>query len=216
MQNNKFKIEQKQREYDSLKPVNMSNLAPRQGYYLIMNIAKQVIAGVDCRIARCLWKRNEGDHFELDFHVTIQLHSFEGNHSKGPKHKLQTNLLKSIIHVMDAKVKVVNQERVFYVEWDLLNNLTSFSSGTIEETEIDLELAEAVALSTDIDIQLMEAINSQIDMNDEVMQAILQQEDNAFDEYESTNDLIYALQAQDLPDNKKRNQLSRYGNDTSI
>lgn len=216
MQSNKFKIEQKQREYDSLKPVKMSSLAPRQGYYLIMSIAKQVIAGVDCRIARCLWKRHEGDHFELDFHVTIQLQSFEGNHSKGPKHKLQTNLLKSIIHVMDAKVTTVKAERIFYVEWDLLNNLTSFPSGTIEETETDLELSEAVSLSNYDDFELMEAINSQIDMNDEVMQAILQQEDNAFDEYESTNDLIYALQAQDLADNKKHNQLSRYGNDTSI
>jgi len=202
MNNRQFQINQKHREYDLLKPVNMSNLAPRQGYYLIMSIAKQVIAGVDCRIARCLWKRHEGDHFELDFNVTIQLHSFEGNNSKGPKHKLQTNLLKSIIHVMDAKVTAVNAERRFYVEWDLLNNLTSFPLGSIEETKADIELADAVSLSNDDDIELMEAINSQIDINDEVMQALLRQEDNAFEEYESTNELIFALQAQNLTNQK--------------
>lgn len=199
MVKNQFEINQKQREYDLLKPVNMTNLAPRQGYYLIMNVSKQVLAGVECRIARCLWRQHQSENFDLDFHVTIQLRSLESNHSKGPKHKLQTNLLKSIIHIMDAKVTVINNERVFYIEWDLLNNLTSSPSGTIEEAETDLELAEAVALSTDLDIQLMEAINSQIDINDEVMQAILRQEDNAFEEYESTNELIFALQAQNLP-----------------
>jgi len=202
MQSNKFKIEQKQREYDLLKPVNMSKLAPRQGYYLIMNISKQVIAGVDCRIARCLWKRHEGDHFELDFHVTIQLHSFESNYSKGPRHKLQTNLLESIIHVMVAKVITVNDEKVFCVEWDLLNNVTSFPSDTIEETGEDSELVEAVAISNDLDVELMEAINSQLDINDDVIQAILHQEDIAFEEYEATNELVFAIQAQNLPNQR--------------
>lgn len=200
MVNNQFKIDQKQREYDLLKPVNMTNLAPRQGYYLIMNISKQVIAGVNCSIARCLWKQYESEHFDLDFHVTIQLQSFMGKYSKGPIHKLQSSLLKSIIHVMGAKVIIVNGERVFRVEWDLTNNVTSFPSGTIEENEGDLDLAEAVAVSNDEDVELINAINSQIDINDEVMQAILRQEDNAFEEYESTNDLIFALQAQNLAD----------------
>jgi hypothetical protein len=203
MNNRQFQIRQKQHQYDLLKPVNMSNLAPRQGFYLIMNISVQVIAGVNCKIARCLWKHNESEDFDLDFHVTIQLKSLEGIHAIGPKHKLTGYLLKSVIHIMKANVVAIKEERVFYVEWDLLNNAMSFPTGSFsDDNEHDNELSAAIANSTDEDIELINAINAQLDMNDEVMQAILRQEDNAFEEYESTNDLIYALQAQNLPNQK--------------
>lgn len=201
MKDHDYKIKQKQHQYDLLKPVNMSNLAPRQGYYLIMNVSRQALAGVDCTIARCLWKQHKSDHFDLDFHVTVQLKSLEGEHSVGPKHKLTGSLLKSIIHVTSAKVLTINNDRVFAVEWSVLNDTTPNSTGSIDD-ERELNLAAAIANCNEEDIDLISAINTQLDLNDDVMQAILRFEDNMYDEYELTNEMIFALQAQNLPVNK--------------
>lgn len=89
----------------------MTSLAPRQGYYFILKQSKLVLAGIECPIAIALWKQNESDSFDLDFHVTIQLKSLEGEYSKGPKHKLTGYLLKSIIHVMKAEVITVDDQK---------------------------------------------------------------------------------------------------------
>jgi hypothetical protein len=194
MSNHIIKLEQL---YKSLQPLAMNNIAPRVGWYLITKTFEKQVDGLNLRMAKAKWKLDKKDEYLLD--VEIQLMSFERNPYKGSESFLKGNLINTEIEVMESS-REKGLKGKFIVDW--VASEQRVRKLTIEDHE-DLE----IQLMDDINKQsstneIDEAIELQISQDDDILFAALVWEDMVIDDSDETNDWIFALQAQNLEDNK--------------
>ena len=184
--------------YKSLEPLNMNENAPRSGFFQINSTYTGFIGKHAVRMANAFWKQSLSDNFNEDFQVTIQLKSFELNPYPGSNELLKGDLRNKVIQVVSAEKINTGKTNKFVVDWRLLDMGTKVSQETEDEAENKMLNDLEAAQESEIDILSM--INTQLAQNDDVFNAILTLEDNQYEELDYTNDLIFGLLAQDLPD----------------
>lgn len=191
-------VNDRQKQYDSLNPLKINNLAPREGYYLILSTSKELISNVDCTVATVLWKYERTDKFIKYFHQKVQLKSLLGLEAVGPKLMLNRNINGLILHVKAVKIVSVGNTKKFKVDWDFVKEPINYheASAYIKNRE---DVLEDFDNGDDPESDIINAIQSQISEDESVMHAILMMEDDMYAEYDYENDLIAVLEAQDLP-----------------